>query len=218
MCKSIKWIKARWLQLKRTLQLVVNLSTIPGWRLGLYIKCSTLSGMLKATVPSATFPASRRPPTFTGVLSMLCHRFLEFLSIVYDSFQRDTFVIFISCDVHWRIMLWENRCTKSLYYSLWPPSTSKTTKNNALQFFPLSARPYFSHWISWDLWYYSTGLPATWNSLFLTRETTAELRNRSRDGAKNYSGLIRRHKLQADWILASAQAGALLITLSVIAG
>lgn len=91
--------------------------------------------MLKVTVQQTLFPASRWSPTFTGVLSMLCNSFLEFLSIVYNSFQRHPFIIFISCDVNCRVMLQENQCTKNIYYSLWSPSTLQVMKNNYFQFF-----------------------------------------------------------------------------------
>lgn len=84
-------------------------------------------------------PAPGWVPTSPGVLSMLCDGFLEFLRIVYDSFQRYTFVIFISCDVNWRIMLKGKRCTKN---SLWSHSLW-IMKTNYLYFFPLSDRLFF---------------------------------------------------------------------------
>lgn len=99
------------------------------------------------TVHLAMFPASRSSPTFTGVLSMLHNGFLEFLSIVYNSFQRYTFVIFIRCDVNWRIMLKVNRCTKNLYYSY--PSY-RLWKIITFKFFSLSVRWFFI-WYSWEI-------------------------------------------------------------------
>lgn len=70
-----------------------------------------LSGTWKVIERLAMFPASRWSPTFTSVLSMLCDGFLEFLSIVYNSFQRHTLIIFVRGDVNGRIMLKKNRRT-----------------------------------------------------------------------------------------------------------
>lgn len=144
-------------------------------------------------------------PTFPGVLSMLCDGFLEFLRIVYDSFQRYTLVIFISCDVNWRIMLKGKRCTKN---SLWSHSLW-IMKNNYLYFFPQVIDFFFLLiWYFWDLQHPDTRLFVTWNNLFLTSETLIlpnlaswaiklkQARSMSREGAERCLSAIRRHNIK----------------------
>lgn len=72
-----------------------------------------------AVVHLARFPAYRWSPTFTSILSMFRDGFLEFLGIVYNSFQRYTLIVFISRDVNGRIMLKEKK--RKFYIILYGP-------------------------------------------------------------------------------------------------
>lgn len=60
----------------------------------------TVGCVQRALVHLATILAVRWPPTFPGVLGVLCNSFLQLLCVVHDSFQRYTFIIFICCDVN----------------------------------------------------------------------------------------------------------------------
>lgn len=158
----------------------------------------------KGYSPFSYVRASRGSPTFTGALSMLRHGLLEFLSIVYNSFQRYTFIVFISCDVNRRIMLQENRCKRVYIIPYgWFLFTLQIMKNKYVQFFcSLNAISFYLIFLR-DGQYHSTRLLVTWNSVFLTRETMTlqkQTRNMSRDSAERCLEIINRNHLKSYWI------------------
>lgn len=159
-------------------------------------------------------PPSQWSPTFTTVLSMLRNGFLEFLNVVYNSFQRYPFIIFISCDVNWRIMLQENGCTKNVYYSLWPLSTLQIMKNNYLHFSRLKATFFPFTWYYWEIYSIRVLDESLSGIVFSQPETMTLLKpaqNLSSYGAERRLCFVSRNNLKVYWIPAWAQVSVLLI-------